>query len=146
MEKTKREKQHNIKSLRLEYFARKQKICEFKLYRDVLKDLFLELSIMIIEGWWFKMPYALGTMKIIKSKPTRKNIDWGNTTKLKKKGKDITAVHLNLDTEGNIFRWIWERKNTLCAHSRMWKWRNLRRNKYNIKEMVESNPVPYFQK
>ena len=142
----KREKQHNIKSLRLEYFARKQRVCEFKLYRDVMKDLLAEISKMIVDGWWFKMPYALGTMRIVKSPAKRKNINFGATNKLKAEGKNITAVHLNLDTEGNLFRWIWEKNKAMCGHIQAWKWNTLRKNKHAIKDNILKNYIPYFPK
>lgn len=79
-----------------------------KEYIKIMKEFFLELSLLIIKDkYHFKFPYRLGVVRIKKLKErssSKMKIDWEKTKKL---GKVVR--HLNIHTDGKIFKWYWEK-------------------------------------
>ena len=110
---------------------------EKDLFKKVAELYFKQLSTLIIEeGFEYKLPFIMGKIYIKKFKPTnpKKNIDFKLTTELygewnKNNPLDKKKVyHKNLHSAGWSGRWYWDKKNCIVTNKSLYRFKAVRSN------------------
>lgn len=117
----------------------------YSVYRNICQDANKELSRMIIEeGYFFKMPYRLGTIRIEKRKIDLNNLkpDFGlfNKTELKNK-------HLNEHSGNYYVRFYWNKKiATIVKNKSAYCFIPTRENKRTLAKLIKQNGMEQINK
>jgi len=127
-------------SINITYEQYKQIIYE---YSYVFRDYILH------SGEDAKLPWGLGSFRIVKKKPkysvidpkTGKEhvnlpIDWKSTKELKKK-----VYHLNYHTDGYRCKWFWIRKNSRIHKCEIWSFKFSRTTSRALKAQLYKDPI-----
>jgi hypothetical protein len=119
---------------------------DYKLFRAVCEDFNKELSNEILEGYFFKMPYRLGSLRIKKRKVDINNLkpDFGlfNDSDGQYKNK-----HLNSHSNNYYVRYYWtKRSETLIKNKSVYTYIPTRANKRQLAKLIKENPIDQINK
>ena len=119
----------------------------YKKYRRVCEE-FNKLIIdgILLKAKEFKMPYRLGTLRILKKEmnysagKNKLKIDWKATNE---NGKVI--YHLNDHTDGFNYRWFWSKKTAIVKNKTIYSFQATRTNKRRLAGLLKTKQVDYFE-
>jgi len=119
---------------------------DYRTFRTVCEEFNKELSKEILEGYFFTMPYRLGTIRIKKRKIDIQNLkpDFGlyNKTGLKNK-------HLNEHSDGYYGRFYWNKRiATIVKNRSIYSFIPTRDNKRSISRLTKADSThinKYFE-
>ena len=119
----------------------------YKKYRSICED-FNKLIIdeILLKAKEFKMPYRLGTLRILKKEmnyavgKNKLKIDWQETNKHKK-----VIYHLNDHTDGFNYRWFWSKKKAIVKNKTIYSFQATRTNKRRLAGLLKTKQVDYFE-
>lgn len=119
---------------------------DYNKFRTICEEFNKELSIEILEGYFFKMPYRLGTIRIKKRKIDITNLkpDFGLFNKSSLKNK-----HLN-EHSGNFYvKYHWNKIQSAIVKNRaMYSFIPTRANKRTLAKLIKSDSLQinkYFE-
>lgn len=118
----------------------------YRLFRDICEDANKELSNEILEGYFFKMPYRLGTIRIKKRKIDINNLkpDFGLFNKSNESYKN---KHLNEHSNNYYVRYYWtKRVETLIKNKSVYSYIPTRANKRELAKRIKENTVNQINK
>lgn len=121
---------------------------DYKTYRKICEEFNKELSNELLEGYFFKMPYRLGTIRIKKRKIDFKNLkpDFGlfNNTEGGLKNK-----HLNEHSDNYYCKYHWNKRYaTIIKNRALYSFVPTRANKRALAKIIKSEPLQinkYFE-
>ena len=119
----------------------------YKTYRSICQD-FNKLIIddILLKAKEFKMPYRLGSLRILKkemnysSSKNKLKIDWKKTNEHKK-----VIYHLNDHTDGFNYRWLWSKKKAIVKNKSVYSFQATRTNKRRLATLLKNKKVDYFE-
>lgn len=114
---------------------------DYKTYRSICEEFNKELSKEIEEGYFFNMPYRLGTIRIKKRKVDLKNLkpDFGlfNSSEEQFKNK-----HLNEHSNNYYVRFYWNKRiATIIKNKAAYSFIPTRENKRNLAKLIKENGI-----
>jgi hypothetical protein len=121
-------------------------IIDYNIYRDILRSYYKEVMSDILKlGYEFKLPFRFGSLHIIKRKINiqkldRFGIDWVETIKNNK-----VIHHLNLHSKRFVYRFKWEKENTLIPNLYFYKFVATRANKRELAMIIKNKQCDYFE-
>lgn len=118
----------------------------YKIFRSICEDANKELSNEILEGYFFKMPYRLGTIRIKKRKIDINNLkpDFGLFNKSEESYKN---KHLNDHSDNYYVRYYWtKRVETLIKNKSVYSYIPTRANKRELARRIKENTVNQINK
>lgn len=118
----------------------------YKIFRDICEDFNKELSNEILEGYFFKMPYRLGTLRIKKRKIDINNLkpDFGLFNKSNEIYKN---KHLNEHSNNYYVRYYWtKRTETLIKNKSIYSFIPTRANKRELAKRIKENTIDQINK
>ena len=155
-----KEKRYGIKDIYKKYKKNGGKLSK-GLYNKVCGDFnSMIMDIAIKKGYEIRLPYRLGFLRVMMSKPRMKvkdgviqkitiPIDWGETRKMWRDeypGKTMSEIkeiknkrlvyHSNNDTNGNVLRWYWDKRISTFRNRNIMMFRPAR-------GMVDNNGIHY---
>lgn len=119
---------------------------DYKTFRNICEEFNKELSKEILEGYFFKMPYRLGTIRIKKRKVDLKNLkpNFGlyNETDGEYKNK-----HLNEHSNNYYVRYYWNKRiATLIKNKSAYSFIPTRENKRTLAKLIKENGISQVNK
>lgn len=127
--------------------------CSQRTYVDISKDFYKILSSLIIEeGFSFKIPSRLGEIRIVKFRSEKKrHINWKLTNEYfgewnKNNPHDRKRIyHTNSHTDGYAARFHWK-KSTYLKHQTLYNFEAIRFNKRSLaKHVKETDSIYLYQ-
>lgn len=118
----------------------------YKIFRAICEDANKELSNEILEGYFFKMPYRLGTLRIKKRKIDINNLkpDFGLFNKSEENYKN---KHLNEHSNNYYVRYYWtKRVETLIKNKSVYSYIPTRANKRELAKRIKENTIDQINK
>ena len=118
----------------------------YKVFRGICEDANKELSNEILEGYFFKMPYRLGTIRIKKRKIDINNLkpDFGLFNKSEESYKN---KHLNDHSDNYYVRYYWtKRVETLIKNKSVYSYIPTRANKRELARRIKENTINQINK
>ena len=118
----------------------------YKIFRSICEDANKELSNEILEGYFFKMPYRLGTIRIKKRKIDINNLkpDFGLFNKSEESYKN---KHLNDHSDNYYVRYYWtKRVETLIKNKSVYSYIPTRANKRELARRIKENTINQINK
>lgn len=118
----------------------------YKLYKSILIEYYKTVvSELLYKGYSLKLPYRFGHIRIIKRKIdinnlTRFGINWVESVKEKK-----VIHHLNMHSKNYIYRFKWEKINTLIPNLYFYKFVASRSNKRGLAQIIKNRQCDYFE-
>ncbi len=115
-------------------------------YADINKDFVLSMvDYMLYEAGTFKMPYRLGSLRIIKLKSSmgrkkRLSVDFNLT---KKYGK--TIYHFNEHSDGYKYMFKWDKRKAVVKHKSFYRFIPSRGNKRRLAHIIKNKLADYFE-
>lgn len=103
-------------------------------YKFLVKLILKEILEEVLSGSTVKFPINLGEFYIYKKRQKRKPIDWMNT---KKYGKYI--YHLNLHSDGLIFRYRWNKTKARFINKSIYEFRPSRKNARALAKLAKAD-------
>lgn len=119
----------------------------YREYRDIttmyLKHL---VSQMLYKSQTVTLPFRLGTLSVVKSKPNYKSlknmaVDWFTSKKLSKKVKEF-----NEHSNGFVYRFHWDRSHCILDNKTTYMFKPARANKREVARLVKSRENDYFER
>lgn len=119
-----------------------------KLFRDICKEYnSLLMALIIKEGYFFKVPYRIGTIRIKKRKtvmdPAKLKPDFGLYNKSNGKYKN---KHLNEHSGGYYVRFYWSKVNSIIINKTAYSFIPTRDNKRFLVKTVKEGGVSQVNK
>lgn len=118
----------------------------YRVFRDICEDANKELSNEILEGYFFVMPYRLGTIRIKKRKIDINNLkpDFGLFNKSDETYKN---KHLNEHSNNYYVRYYWtKRVETLIKNKSVYSFIPTRANKRELAKRIKENTIDQINK
>jgi hypothetical protein len=118
----------------------------YDVYKKILYTYYKEMMSDILKlGYELKLPCRFGSIHIIKRKVNiqkldRFGIDWVETIKNKK-----VIHHLNLHSKRFVYRFKWEKENTLIPNLYFYKFVATRANKRELAKIIKNRQCDYFE-
>ena len=118
----------------------------YKQYRMIVEDYFKSISDLILEqGKQFKIPYRLGTLRIIKSLPKNFNskslsIDFHQS---KLQGKIV--YYINEHSNYYKYRLYWSKKNVIARNKSKYQFVLTRANKRHLAHLIKNEQLDYVE-
>jgi len=114
---------------------------DYKTFRSICEEFNKELSTEILEGYFFKMPYRLGTIRIKKRKVDLKNLkpDFGlyNESEGLYKNK-----HINEHSGNYYVRFYWNKnRETIIKNKSPYSFIPTRENKRNLAKLIKEDGI-----
>lgn len=121
---------------------------DYKVFRNICKDYNkLMMSLIIDQGYFFKLPYKLGLIRIKKNKPklnkTKLKPDFGLYTS---SGGKYKNKHLNEHTGGFYCRFYWSKINALIVNKGPYSFIPTRQNKRYMAKLLKENGLSQVNK
>jgi hypothetical protein len=120
---------------------------EFKVFKSIIEEYYLQVvDDILYKGREYKLPYRLGRIKIVKRKVDVNNlnrfgIDWVESVKNKKQ-----IYHLNNHSRGFVYRYKWEKTNSLVPNLYFYKFVPTRTIKRKLAYIIKHNECDYYEK
>jgi len=116
---------------------------DYRLFRDICQDFNkMIFSLILNEGYFFKMPYRLGTIRIKKRKVnvTSKNlkVDFGL---LNESGGKYVNKHLNEHSGGYYLKFHWNKVDMVIINKQFYSFIPTRINKRELARIVKENGI-----
>jgi len=118
----------------------------YNIYRAICEDANKELSDEILEGYFFKMPYRLGTIRIKKRKVDLNNLkpDFGL---FNSSDEEFKNKHLNTHSNNYYVRYYWtKRVETLIKNKSVYSFIPTRANKRELAKRIKENTMEQINK
>jgi hypothetical protein len=116
---------------------------EYKTFVKLNEEFYKRITNeMLNYGVTFKLPFRMGSVKIIKRKINYSNklaIDWENTNKYGKK-----IYHLNDHTEGYKYLFKWDKTSILLNNKSLYRLVFTRANKRTLAKLIKSG-MDYYE-
>lgn len=114
---------------------------DYKTFRNICEEFNKELSAQILEGYFFNMPYRLGTIRIKKRKVDFRSLkpDFGlfNKTEGEYKNK-----HLNEHSNNYYCRYYWNKRlATIVKNRSAYSFIPTRKNKRDLAALIKENGI-----
>lgn len=121
---------------------------EYKTFRAICKEYNqIMMSLIIDQGYFFKLPYKLGLIRIKKNKPnlnkTKLKPDFGLYIKSEGKFKN---KHLNEHTGGYYCRFYWSKINALIVNKGPYSFIPTRQNKRYMAKLLKEGGITQVNK
>ena len=118
---------------------------DFETYQKIVYDYFKFIRDQILDGKEFYLPYRLGTIQIIKSKPktyTSKSLryDW---KAMKELGKPV--YYLNEHSNGRKYRYYWRKQDCLFTNKTKYMFIASRDNKRTLAKIIINKEHDYVE-
>lgn len=120
---------------------------DYKIYRGIIEEYYSKMILEIIEKTYeLKLPYRFGSIQIIKRKVdvnnlTRFGLNWVESVKNKKQ-----IYHLNNHSKGFVYRFKWNKENSLIPNLYFYKFVPSRTNKRKLAFAIKNKLCDYFEK
>lgn len=121
-------------------------VVDEKTFRSIVYDYFKHISSEVIEkAREVKLPGRMGTIKIVKTRPSsiaRKNlrVDFKATRELNK-----TILHLNEHSNGFNYRFFWSKKDIIVRNKTLYEFIPSRANKRLLASLIKNNKSDYIE-
>lgn len=119
---------------------------DYRIFRDICEDANKELSNEILEGYFFTMPYRLGTIRIKKRKVDLNNLkpDFGL---FNRSNENYKNKHLNEHSGNYYVRYYWtKRVETLIKNKSVYSFIPTRANKRELAKRIKENTIEQINK
>lgn len=119
---------------------------DYRTFRTICEEFNKELSNEILEGYFFKMPYRLGILRIKKRKIDFNNLkpDFGEFNK-----SEIKNKHLNEHSNNYYVKYHWNKRfATLIKNRSLYSFIPTRANKRTLAKLIKSDHLQinkYFE-
>lgn len=119
---------------------------DFKIYKEIINKYFKAIMQDILyKPYKLKIPHRLGGIRIIKrkvniNKLTRFGINWPETVKHNK-----IIYHLNSHSKNYIYRFKWEKENSITPNLYFYKFVPSRQNKRELAKIIKNRECDYFE-
>lgn len=118
---------------------------DFDTYRAIIYDYFKFIRDQILDGKEFIIPYRLGSIQIIKSKPktyTSRSLryDW---KAMKELGKPV--YYLNEHSDGRKYRYFWSKRDCLFVNKTKYMFIASRDNKRTLAKIILNREHDYIE-
>ena len=118
---------------------------DFDTYRAIIYDYFKLIRDQILDGKEFIIPYRLGSIQIIKSKPktyTSRSLryDW---KAMKELGKPV--YYLNEHSDGRKYRYFWSKRDCLFVNKTKYMFIASRDNKRTLAKIILNREHDYIE-
>lgn len=119
---------------------------DYRTFRTICEEFNKELSSEILEGYFFKMPYRLGILRIKKRKIDINNLkpDFGEYNK-----SEIKNKHLNEHSNNYYVKYHWNKRfATLIKNRSLYSFIPTRANKRTLAKLIKSDQLQinkYFE-
>ena len=131
------------------YDVRDPKYVDKITYTKILNSFFEVISKAIMEeGYEYKLPHSMGSLRIKKFKARKPAIDWKRTNEFyEKNGFKKHIYHFNEHSSGFSGRWYWDKKGAILKGKSLYKFTPTRTNKRRIAELIKGNNTikKYFE-
>jgi len=110
---------------------------DYRTFRTICEEFNKELSNEILEGYFFKMPYRLGILRIKKRKIDFNNLkpDFGEFNK-----SEIKNKHLNEHSNNYYVKYHWNKRfATLIKNRSLYSFIPTRANKRTLAKLIKSD-------
>jgi hypothetical protein len=132
-------------------------------YRKIVNRFNSEVTTLILEkSFEFRLPCRLGYLRIKKCKSSLKldadgklkttalKVDWHKTEQLWKDNPEAAELkkviyHVNRHTDGNYFKWYWDKSASSCVNIMVYKILMTRKNLRAIPKILRTNEeIDYY--
>lgn len=118
----------------------------YKVYRAVCEEFNKELSKEILEGYFFKMPYRLGTLRIKKRKVDLRNLK-PNFGLFNESDGTYKNKHLNEHSNNYYVKYHWTKlTETLIKNKSVYSFIPTRANKRELARLIKENTIDQINK
>lgn len=120
---------------------------EYNIYRSICNDFNKMISSKIInDGYFFKIPYRLGTLRVKKRKINLNNLRPNYKLFNSTNGK-INNSHLNEHSGGYYVRFHWtKKKDAIVKNKTPYSFIATRENKRNLAKVIKDNSITQINK
>lgn len=120
-------------------------LVEYDIYSSIIKEFYKRLMEDILMGYEYHLPYRFGYITIIKRQVnihslTRFGIDWVESVKNKK-----VIYHLNNHSKNYIYRFKWQKENSLIPNLYYYKFVASRTNKRELAQIIKNRKCDFFE-
>ena len=114
-------------------------------FMDICSEFYKGIADYILKGGWFKMPFRLGDLSVIKKPQTKLSkiatpINWVETNKL---GKQV--LETNDHSDHMVFRFRWSKDSGRVVNISKYQLIFTRANKRALAAIIKSGEYDYFE-
>lgn len=116
-------------------------------YRDITTAFFKHIADeLVYKSVTIALPFRLGKLTVVKSKPTYKSIknmtmDWFKSKELNKQVREF-----NEHSNGYVYRFYWDRKSCILDNKTIYSFKPARANKRLVAKLVKTKQNDYFER
>ena len=119
---------------------------DFKTFKKIINTYYLQiLEDILYKGVQYKLPYRMGKIRVIKRKVDINNlnrfgINWVESVKQNKQ-----IYHLNNHSKGFVYRFKWDKENSLVHNLFFYKFVPSRMIKRKLASIIKTKQCDYFE-